>query len=361
MPVGLAIMKWDEKVGAQIKAKYPENVELTEETLMHIISMHEYSGETGIINLMLGSLSISSYYTGSETSYYILLLLKLDEDPDAYEGGFLDSASLIRQNLEDDAYLTMIQSIFHRISVFPSLTKEQLLAMTYKDELKNMIINRLKSEGAISKSELSIWLRDVCTQGFVELDNVIKDLIKMEVIKESSVKGIGYEFIFLINDIFMCRIPSVKTNEYITERGLPEQLVSNFLRETKNLFQNYTPSEEDNLSILEILVDPQVYEVLRLLRTAVVTRTDIEKLEKKGVEDIERVTKILADNKMIYQYQDKSGTKYYALISDFYLKLIFPKHQLRVIKTVYENKSKGKPIILEYLNVLEDAYYAMKS
>ena len=78
MPVGLVIMKWDERVGTDIIAKYPEEVNITDKTLMQVYSTHEYSGESGMISLMVGSLNIASYYTGAETAYYIMLLLSLD-------------------------------------------------------------------------------------------------------------------------------------------------------------------------------------------------------------------------------------------------------------------------------------------
>ena len=66
------------------------------------------------------------------------MLLNLDDDPDAYEGGLADASRIILQNLEEDAYLSMIPSLFRRLSVYPTLNSEQQLAMTYQDEIKRM-------------------------------------------------------------------------------------------------------------------------------------------------------------------------------------------------------------------------------
>ena len=255
----------------------------------------------------------------------------------------------------------MIPSLFQRLSVYPTLNHEQQLAITYQDEIKRMIINRLREEGVVTKSELMVWLKDKYKQGFVDLEGVLIELIKREIIKEASVKGIPSEVIFLTNDILMSRIPPVKLLKNPADRGLPEHLVPDYLGEVKKFILSYRPNEIDNLKIIDILIDPQIYETLRLLRTAIVTRSDLEKLKKKGVDDVDKVLKILWDNQMIQVFQDTHGNEHYALLTDFYIELIFPKYLLSIIKAEYEQKSKADQVLIEYLNVLIDAYQERKS
>ena len=123
MPVGLVVMRWNERIGTEVLVKYPDEINITDKTLMQVYSTHEYSGESGMISLMVGSLNIASYYTGSEKGFYVLLILNLDDDPDAYEGGMADITRNILQNLEDDSYLDMIPSLFQRISIYPTLNE----------------------------------------------------------------------------------------------------------------------------------------------------------------------------------------------------------------------------------------------
>jgi len=361
MPVGLVVMKWDERVGTEILAKYPEEIIVTDKTLMQVYSTHEYSGESGMISLMVGSLNIASYYTGPEKGYYILLLLNLDDDPDSYEGGLIDVSRIILQNLEDEAYTKLIPSLFQRLSVYPTLNNEQRLAITYQDEIKRMIINRLRDEGVVSKSELMVWLKDKYRQGFVDLEGVLIELIKRELIKEASVKGMPSELIFLIHDLLMLRVPPVQLLKDPADRGLPAKLAEDYRMEVKKFFQSYHPSEQDNLRVIDIIINPQVYETLRLLRTAIVTKNDLEKLKKKGVEDVDEVLKMLWECQMIQVFQDEMNNEYYALLSDFHLDLIFPKYLLNVIKSEYDRKSKAEQVLVEYLNVLEDTYLSIKS
>jgi hypothetical protein len=361
MPIGLVVMKWDERVGTEILAKYPEEIAVTDKTLMQVYSTHEYSSESGMISLMVGSLNIASYYTGPEKGYYILLLLNLDDDPDAYEGGLADASRIILQNLEDNEYVQLIPSLFRRLSIYPTLNDEQRLAITYQDEIKRMIVNRLREEGVVSKSELMVWLKDRYKQGFVDLEGVLIELIKREIIKESSVKGMPSELIFLTNDILMLRVPPVQLIKDPADKGLPSQLATDYRTEVKKFFQNYHPSEQDNLRVIDIIINPQVYETLKLLRTAIVTKNDLEKLKKKGVDDIDEVLKNLWESQMIQVFQDDRNNEYYALLSDFYVNLIFPKYLLNIIKSEYEKKSKADQVLIEYLSVLENAYLNLKS
>ena len=150
-------MRWNERVGTEVLNKYPTEMEITDKTLMQIYSTHEYSGESGLVSLMIGSLNIASYYTGPENEYYVILLLNVDEDPDSYEEGLIDVSRVILQNLTGDAYFKMIPSLFQRLSVYPTLNIEQKLVFTYYDEVKRMIINRLREDGTVSKSELTIY------------------------------------------------------------------------------------------------------------------------------------------------------------------------------------------------------------
>jgi len=361
MPVGIVVMKWDDRIGAETLAKYPDELAVTDKTLMQVYSTHEYSGETGMISLMVGSLNIASYYTGPDNSIYILLLLNLDEDPDAYEGGLADVSRIILQNLEEDIFSQMIPSLFQRLSVYPTLNEEQRIAITYQDEIKRMIINRLREEGVVSKSELMVWLKDKYRHGFVDLEGVLIELIKREVIKEASVKGMPSELIFLTNDILVMRLPPTQLLKDPVDRGLPENLSEDYILECRKFFQTYKPSENDTSTIVNLVIDPQVYEVVKLLRTAIVTRNDLEKLKKKGVEEIDAVLRKLWEAQMIQVFQDANANEYFSLISDIYVNLIFPKYLLRIIKQQYDTKSKAEQVIIEYLNVLEDTYQNLKT
>lgn len=360
MPVGLVIMKWDERIGTQIIAKYPEEVVIGDKTLMQVYSTHEYTGEPGMVSLMVGSLNVASYYTGQETGCYIILLLSLEDEPDLYESGLADVSRQILANIENENFINLIPSIFQRLSVYPKLNLEQKLAIIYQDEIKRIIINRLRDEGVISKSELLVWLKDKYQHGFVDIEAIIASLIKNEIIKEASVKGMPSELVFLTHDLLFSRIPPVKLIKAPSSHGLPSNLANNYVTECKKFFQEYKLSENDNLTLIDLLIDPPVYETIKLLRQAIVTRNDLEKLKKKGVDDVDYVLKKLWSSRMIQVFQDESGNEYYTLLSDFFVQQFFPEYIINTIKKEYKTKSKSNQVLIEYLNVLEDTFMARK-
>src|SRR5271157_971491 len=360
MPVGMIIMRWNERVGAEVVGKYPDEVQVSEKTLMQVYSTHEYSGEPGMVSLMIGAINVVTYYTGTEKSYYLVLLLNADEDPDAYEDGMADVARIIMANLDGSMYKTLLPSLFQRLSVYPSLRPEQKLAMVYLDETKRKVIQRLQEEGSVSKSELGIWLKDLYQSGFVDIESIAAALVKENITKGASVKGVPSEVIFLVNDYMVTRRPPVVLFNECTSRGLPAQLRDGYQNEIKSFFAQYEMTEEDNLAILELLVNPEVYEALTLMREAIVTRDDLEKLKKKGVEDVDSVLKVLWDTKMIAVLRDPQGNEYYGLKSDILAQKFFPDYMVNVVRRNYKEKTKADVVLLEHLNILEEAYKGKK-
>ncbi|MHA1728135.1 MAG: hypothetical protein ACTSWY_05335 [Promethearchaeota archaeon] len=359
MPVGMVVMKWDERIGAEILTKYPDELIIQDKTLMQIYSTHEYNQEAGMISLMAGAgaRTIASYYTGPEHSLYTILVLSTEEDPDVFEEGLADASRMIVQNLEGEAFKAIIPSLFQRVSTYPSLDPSQKLMMLFLDEIKRMLLKRLQEEGSVLKSEVSIWLKDRFQTDFVDLDSIITSFIKTGLIKEASVKGVVSETLFLINDLIIYRIPAVDILKDPQDRGLPTaELAKNYISECKIFFQNYVPNEEDNLVMIDILLEPQIYETVKLLRAAVVRRDDIEKLRKKGVEDIEYVLKKLWDGNFLVVSQDESGNEYFALKSDIKVKQYFPEYLVNTIRRDFNDNVKNPKVIIEHLNILEDTY-----
>ncbi len=360
MPVGLLVMQWDDRIGANILAQFPEEIQLDHKTLMQIISTHEYSGDVGTVSLLVGALNISSFYMGPEVKIYVVLLLRVDEDPDTYEGGLSDISRIILQNLDDGSYREMLPSLYKRLAAYPTLNNEQKLAFLYQDEINRLVLRRLRDEGVFTKSELGVWLKDLYRKRYLDVDGIVMSLNRIDILKEATVKGISSELIFLTNDILMMRRPPVDLLKNASIKGLPETLVEEYRREVREYFQIYRPSEEDNLELLEVLTNPEVYQVLRLLRITIPTKNSLMKLQGKGVEDVDAALKILWKKKMINVYQGGKGIEYYALKTDFHISLFFPKYIVNTIIHQFDVKSKTDKVLIEYLEVLESSFYSMR-
>jgi hypothetical protein len=361
MPMGIVIMHWDERTGVEILARYPEEIDIQDKTLMQLYSQHEFSGEAGMVTLSVGASNLASYYTGAETAIYIIVALSLDEDGDSYEEGLVEVSRTILANLNASTLTTLLPPLFQRLSVYPTLNQEQRIGMIFQNDIKRMILKRLREEIFIPKSELTIWLRDQYQEGFVDSENIVASLIQAGIVKVASVKGITSDVIFLVEDFFMLRRPPIDLIKNPSEHHLPEVLKQSYLNEVKSFFANYKPSEEDNMKIADqVLLNPANYEVLKLLREAMVTRNDLEKLKKKGVDDLDSTLKIMWENKLIAVFRDDKSTEYYCLVSDFVIERFFPRYSINIIRTQYKNRAQNPNALLKALDLLKEEYIIMQ-
>jgi len=66
MLIGILVMEWDERRGVDIIIKYPDALQVSEKTLMQIVSTHEYDCEPGTVSVAIGGMNVVSYYSGAE-------------------------------------------------------------------------------------------------------------------------------------------------------------------------------------------------------------------------------------------------------------------------------------------------------
>ncbi len=117
MPVGIVLMKWDERVATEILLKYPEDkdFEITDKTLLHLLNLHEFSEKPGTSTLTVKRVNLITYYTGVEKGHYVILVLSILENPDDFIEIFEEIAQEIIENLEEEKYKEIIPSLFKKL------------------------------------------------------------------------------------------------------------------------------------------------------------------------------------------------------------------------------------------------------
>ncbi len=357
MPTGMVIMKWDDRTGVEIVSTFPKEVSIQERTLMQIYAQHEFTGEAGMVSLAAGVINIASYFTGPETMTYILLLLTAEEDPDIYEEGLADMAQQVIKEMETGNLDDLLPLLFQRLSVYPTMKREQKLASVFANDMKRQIFMRIREEVVVAKSELAVWLKDMNRDGFMDVTDLISPLVKEGLVKIGSVKGIATDMLFLTQDLSMMRTPPVELIKDPVDHHLPSSMKESYIQEVRNFFSSYQPTLKDSLQIMkEILLDPECYPVLELLREAMVTRNDLEKLRKKGVENLDRVLKLFWKTQMVSVFQDDKGNEYYCLICDFKIDPFYPHHAIDKIRGQYRNKAQNNSTLLVALDTLREEY-----
>ena len=116
MPLGLLVVKWEERSALVKTAQYPQNNDLyvTEKTLLHLLNLYGFSKEPGMTTLTVKDVNIITYYFGVELNYYIILVLNLLEDVEDFEKKFEKLAFEIFDHLEDSTYKGMLPELYEK-------------------------------------------------------------------------------------------------------------------------------------------------------------------------------------------------------------------------------------------------------
>ncbi|MEM1884470.1 MAG: hypothetical protein QXZ24_02555, partial [Candidatus Jordarchaeales archaeon] len=242
MPLGMIVVRWDNRLGAVLEAKYPPQLRVTEDQIMKIYTAHAMSiGEApaGFLSLRVGDLNVASYYGGWDINYYVALILTPEEDADSYEDGLTEIASYIFSKLEDEAYKEELEELFNKLVRFPSLTEEQKMAVALSDPIRRALFEKMTEEGSSTLSDLETWLKYKFELKSVELFSLLTPLVKNGLISLRWVEGLPSQCAFLVRDVFVARVPAraivkkAQSNEWGAEAS------SEYLDEVKDFFRNY--------------------------------------------------------------------------------------------------------------------------
>jgi len=107
MPVGILLIRWDDKLGTTLVAKYPDKFKFPSKILMNIYSQHRsQSTDPSFVTLTLTNMKISSFFSGMDenfigaSNYIIALVLRRDENPNAFREILKKAAAKILKNVE---------------------------------------------------------------------------------------------------------------------------------------------------------------------------------------------------------------------------------------------------------------------
>ncbi|MHA1145401.1 MAG: hypothetical protein ACTSRW_16145, partial [Candidatus Helarchaeota archaeon] len=168
---GMAVMKWDKKYGMRVEAQYPESLEIDDVTTKQIYTNHEFEEEPGFLAISIGELNLASYYTGTETEYYVCVMLSTDELPERYEDILSDVVRQIMASIKGRRYRSFLPVYFSNIANYPKMSMEQRLALVLLDPIKKMVIDRLIEDGNVSKAELTAWIKDRFAFDYLDIDS----------------------------------------------------------------------------------------------------------------------------------------------------------------------------------------------
>ncbi|WXG41008.1 MAG: hypothetical protein WED07_09605 [Candidatus Freyarchaeum deiterrae] len=356
MPFGIIVVKWDNRLGAVLEARFPEHIRTTDDQIMKIYTAHAMGeAAAGFMSMRLGNLNVASYYGGWELNYYVALLLTLEENADDYEDGLAEIAAHIFSKLENEAYKAELEDLYNKLTRFPTLSEEQKMSVILSDPVRLNIIERLIEEGNTTMSDLEIWLKHKLDVKAIELYSFLAPLIKNGLVTTQWVEGLPSQCVFLIRDVFIARVPARGIVKKAKSGELGPEVASDYLDEVKNFFRDYVVSPEDTETITKILADPDAYDVLVALRENILPKGEIHKLldKKKSVVDSILDAFDKAGFTMDVKVEKKSHV---ALKTDVKIMTFFPEYLVEQIGQQYNDQVKPPRMLLWHLKALRDSY-----
>ncbi|MHA1253742.1 MAG: hypothetical protein ACTSRP_27500 [Candidatus Helarchaeota archaeon] len=273
-----------------------------------------------------------------------------------YVKKFLENLVQITIFLDANTCRTNSIGILHKSKLEPELTREQILAKIYNNDLERSILDLLR-EMPRSKRELQELFTDQLVQKKMDIHDILDHFIRAEIVQQDWVENEIEPYFFLIGDFFLTRKPALKIiNE--AKKDLPTPSVAQeYLASTKEVFSSYEPNSADNSVIAENLLDPKCYWILKILREK---PYQLKKLPKRSKDekdtDIKNKIKSLEKDGIVKIIKDENNKEWVLLLTDITAEVFFPEFMIELIRQNQMNKKLNDNVAIKHLDLLEHTY-----
>jgi len=347
LPIGLIVVKWDNKIGTVLEAKYPEDVVISPDLTMKIYGAHVLGEvrEAGFISMKIDSLNIASYFAGIEINYYVALLLKPTEDATSYEDALIEVASKIFENLLEKKYIEKLPEFYKFLEKYPVLTRDQKIASILLDPIKSFVFKMLLEHGCVSKDQLQEEITKNLSVKTFDINAVLASMIKSGLVVSEWVEGVPSEVVFLVRDFEIVRVPpSVK------------KIPANVKNAVRDFFSKYKKSPRDVAILTRVITDPEIYEIVKTLKLhGGMSAGEIS--EKTGISEDKIFNYLgwLRRNNFVVEVEGKGESKFY-LISEPMVVTFYPEYQIKSVIEKYNEGILPAKQAIRYLLFLKESY-----
>lgn len=229
------------------------------------------------------------------------------------------------------------------------------MAQIYTSERGRTILEILQ-ESALTKKELQNLLEEKTGRFIANLDTSLDPFVKTDLVKQDWIEGDPDISLFLLSDFNIMRAPVNKLIED-ARKGVPNPyLASKYLELATNFFSDYKPSFEDNLKITTLMINPDVFDYVILLREK---PYPINKLPKGPGESFEQIKKFLftlESDKVIALMKDEDGMAWVFLLTDLIAQTFYPEYLIENIRKAVADGKLKKETAVKHLELLEQTY-----
>jgi len=269
---------------------------------------------------------------------------------------FLENLVQITIYLDAITCRTKSITILHRSRVESELTKEQMLAKIYSNQIGRAVL-KLLQERARSKKELEIEMEDMLIQTKTTktaFNNLLDLFVRTEIAQE---EWINYEkYLFLIADFTIFRRPAQKIVEAAIDNQPTPLVAKIFLEEVNKFFSTYQPNDDDNLLIAQDLKEANIIDVLLLLREKSYPLKKFPRRPMQDATEIENLLKYLQERGIVKFIQDEQKVEWVMLITDITAKEFYPEYLIENIRYDTAQHKLNNELALKHLDLLERNY-----
>lgn len=336
-------------------------------------------------NIYVGNLKetpyqiISYFKQVSDGSQYLTIsVFDLDDEIELFKEIITDMASRLddiyeklslaesKNDLEKITNLNIrlkneIKFAIFQIDRLSNLDKIQKVALIYNNDLRLKTLEMLRKY-PLSREKLKKELQKIDPQ--VNLDILLRPLVELNIVKRDWIKGerdkkTGKiqgrgEYLFLVKDIMLTRVPRQNILDRLEESS--PQLYEPYKQKVDEFFSQYDPFEEpmeDKKEIASMLLNPDIYDFFLLMQNQyypvkkipkifsefAVTEVLIENLKELGILTVIEDVAIEYKGKKEEEGEEKEeeeGEDWLLLLTDIKPITIFPEYLLKNIREAYK-------------------------
>ena len=370
MPQGIITCRWDDRLGVVLEAKYPDDITqgLVDDDLLTIFSTHAMSESAGILAMRIKRFSIISYYTGipeteNESQYFVALVLGENENPTSFEESLTEIAKMVIDSMGKPGFDDFYVECFDRVSKMKEITEEQRYAFIFRDEVRNLMLNKL-ADGAMTKDGLAKWLSKEVEREVTDIDGLLAPLLKTDLVSELNIskgKKISLEYVFLLRDVALIRTPHIELFKAAKAGQMTPELKDPYQKAVEKFFKAYRISSKDSRNVAEHISNPDTYDIIRVLRGGYMTREEIPPKVGREMPNLDRLLKRLSDEEIILPLKDKKQRVWILLLSDIQAITFFPEYMVDVIRRRWKEGTIAKEIALKHLELLRAEYISTQA
>ncbi len=370
MPLGLGVTRWDDKSGLRVVGVFPSDLDVSEENMLRVFTAHAMGKpEAGFLTMTLEGtqLAVSSWYSGirrGKDQFCVMLFLELEEEARAYEEGLTLASNEIVENIGEPEFIEYLGEMFDKLKRMVELSVEQRLAKVFVDQETRLLMHKL-SRGGIPGEELREWLELQTGKHYPDLGLLTLPLLRSGIVDEDWVNAVSDNCVFMVNDLFGARYPPEQALKLAKSGGLSAEQAAEYEKRVTEFFSGYAWSEDDTLQLGQLLLDPDIYDVAKVLRRRIVHKSELAGIVEKRAA-LDTVVRRLESAQVITTMGSsdidvkRGDDAFVMLLSDIHFESFFPEFLVLRLEERLAQKDIHPDIAKRHLELLAEHYMRMR-